>query len=609
MTGRTATIDTTGSDARAASGVTRSTGIAALLPFTVGRRGRLVAASLIACVAALAELVPFYAVARGIDVLVTGGTYGDVDRWAWVAAGAVVVRFVATGVAMWISHVAAYGLLYQLRISMAERMAQLPLGWFSRRRTGEIKKVMADDAERLEIFLAHGIPDLVAALAVTAGTTAWLFIVDWRMGLATVVPVLAALVCMRRAERAVQGSLVGYHEALASMNGSIVELVRGMPVVKAFNRGDQAFTETRQAIDDYVQAVDGYSRAFLRGGSAFFALVVGSVFVAVPVGLVLWQTGHLSASTLLFFFVIGLGYGIPVLRLFNLFGNLGHLSFGGNLVHEILHADRLEPDGAPAAVELREHGIEFDVVTFAYEHGPLAVDDVSFTAPAGGITALVGPSGSGKTTIARLVARFWDVDSGAVRIGGVDVRDIPLTQLMATVAFVFQETFLFADTIEANLRVARPDATVEELESAARAAHAHDFISNLPDGYQTAVGERGSLLSGGQRQRLAIARALLADAPVLVLDEATAFADPESEAAIQAGLGNLVAGRTVLMIAHRLSTIVGADQIIVVDGGRIAERGTHHELVGAESLYRRLWDDFSHIETLALGDAVRQETP
>jgi ATP-binding cassette subfamily B protein len=273
-------------------------------------------------------------------------------------------------------------------------------------------------------------------------------------------------------------------------------------------------------------------------------------------------------------------------------------------VTEILGAATLgdgEGDGAERPV-LADASVELDGVRFAYESRDV-LHGVSFVAPAGAVTALVGPSGGGKTTVARLIARFWDVREGAVRVGGVDVRGMPVEQLMDTVAFVFQDTFLFDDTVEANLRVARPDAGMAHLRAAARAARVLDTIEALPDGWHTRLGERGGRLSGGERQRIALARAILKDAPVVVLDEATSFVDPENEALIQDAIGELVAGRTVVMIAHRLSTVAGADQILVLDGGRIVERGRHDDLVAAGGLYARLWDDFVVAETTPLTGA------
>jgi ATP-binding cassette subfamily B protein len=575
-----------------------TSGIRALARFARGARVRLAIAAVLAALSTAAELVPFYAVYRAVDAVVVDGAAAELGGWAAASAGAIVARYVLFGLALYVSHLAAYDLLYRLRVRMAERLVRVPLGWFSDRRSGALKKVMADDVERLEIFLAHAVPDLAAATTVGGATTVWLLARDWRMGLAAVVVVPVAFACMARSLRRANERVVGYHESMAAMNATIVEHVRGLPVIKVFHRAGRSVAETERAVRDHARWVGELSRRFLPLGTAYYSLVVASVFLVVPVGAALFTAGRLSTSDLLFYLVVGIGYGYPMARLYSTFTNLSHLSFGGNLVDEVLAAATLDGDSdgdgdaGPRRV-LADGSISFEDVRFAYEGADHDVlHDVSFAAPAGTVTALVGPSGGGKTTIARLIARFWDVRSGAVRIGGADVRDLPIDQLMDTVAFVFQDPFLFDDTVEANLRAGRPGATLDELRAAARAARVLDVVESLPQGWQTRVGERGARLSGGERQRLSLARALLKDAPVVVLDEATSFVDPENEALIQDAIGELAAGRTVVMIAHRLSTIAGADQILVVDTGRIVERGHHADLVAAGGLYARLWDDF-----------------
>jgi ATP-binding cassette subfamily B protein len=435
------------------------------------------------------------------------------------------------------------------------------------------------------------VPDLAAAATVGAATTAWLLVRDWRVGLAAIVVVPVAFACLAASLRRSDERVVGYHRSLGTMNAAVVEHVRGLPVVKVFNRTGDSVADTERAVRDHARWVGELTRRFLPLGTAYYSLVVASVFLVAPVATALALAGRLDTSDVVFFFVIGLGYGYPIARLYTTWSNLVHLSFGGNLVDEVLGAATL--DGG-ARRRLAGPTVAFEDVRFAYEPGRDVLRGVSFVAPAGAVTALVGPSGGGKTTIARLVPRFWDVEAGrgTVRIGGIDVRELPIEQLMDTVAFVFQDAFLFDDTVAANLRAGRSGATLDELRDAARAARVLDTIEALPFGWDTTVGARGSRLSGGERQRLALARAMLKDAPVVVLDEATAFVDPENEALIQDAIGSLVAGKTVVVIAHRLSTVVPADQILVVDGGRIVERGRHAELVAAGGLYARLWADY-----------------
>ena len=582
--------------------MTMTSGVTALLPFARPARGGFALAAALAAIASLLSLVPFWAIYRTVDELVDGSTSrGALWGLAAVALVAVVARFVLFGVSLWVSHMAAYEVLYGIRMGLAEHLTRVPLGYVTRRRSGELKKVMGDDVERLELFLAHGIPDMAAAAVTLLASAIWMFVVDWRMALAAVGVVVPAFACLSVAMRHGSRHMGDYVRTLGEMNASMVELVRGMPVVKVFNRGTDEVRAAESTIREHVRVVRTYSGEFLPLGTAFFVLLGANVAAIVPLGVWLWDRGSLPTTDLLFFFIVGLGALVPVATLLHLSSNLNWLTSGGTLVRDVLDAAVLEDAGdserpADASVELRR-------VSFSYD-GHQVLHDVSLRAEPRTITALVGPSGAGKSTIASLIARFWDVDDGAVLVGGVDVRRLPADVLTRQVAVVFQDTFLFDDTVAGNLRVAKPDATLAELEAACRAARAHDFVSALPLGYDTPVGERGARLSGGERQRLTLARAILADAPIIVLDEATAFADPENEAAIQDAIGELVAGKTVIMIAHRLSTVVGADQIVVVDDGRVVETGRHGELLDRGGLYARLWGDFTLAAALPLGAAV-----
>ncbi|MEM8707111.1 MAG: ABC transporter ATP-binding protein [Actinomycetota bacterium] len=585
--------------------VTVVSGMQALIAFARPGAPRFVLAGLLAAASSLLTLVPFWAIYRTIDEVVDGDPVrGDLYRLAVISLVALIGRFVLFGLSTGISHIAAYQMLYDIRISMAERLGRVPLGYVNRRRSGEIKKVMGDDVERLELWLAHGLPDMVAAIVVIVAVPVWLFVVDWRMAIATLIVLVPAFVALGVGMKRTMPSMPNYHESLTEMNASVVELIRGMPVVKVFNRADDRVRDAENAIEHHVSIVERLSRDSLPLMTAFFVLMAANVVLLVPLGIWLNDRGSLSDTDMLFFFVVGLGALAPVSALLTLFAQLAQLTTGGNLVDEIMNAPTLD-DGDATAVPA-DASVELRSVDFAYDQRQV-LHDMSLRAEPGTITALVGPSGSGKTTVASLIARFWDVAAGEILVGGVDIRSIAPDVLAAHVSVVLQDTFLFDDTIGANLRVGRPDATDAEVEAAARAARAHDFVVAMPDGYDTVVGERGARLSGGERQRLTLARAILADAPVILLDEATSFADPENEALIQDAIGELIAGKTVIMIAHRLSTIAGADQILVVDGGRIVERGRHDTLLAQAGLYAQLWNDFTSAEGISLGDAVRRD--
>ncbi|CAI9418113.1 Vitamin B12 import ATP-binding protein BtuD [Pleomorphomonas sp. T1.2MG-36] len=569
--------------------------------FLPGSRLAMGGAILLATAAVACELAPIVVVCKVVTPALSG-TLGPAYLLgaAGLALLAVVVGYGLMGLAVGLSHVVAFDVLCRLRLALARHLARLPIGWFADRKSGDAKKLIIDEPESMELIFAHGIPEGVSALATWVAVSVWLFAVDWRMALATVAvtPVAFVLISTGMARGARRAA--DYQRAGARMNASVVEFLAGMAVVKIFNRTGESFAETARAVRAYAEVETAWAEDYLPFGGTFFSLVLANVVVILPVGAFLMAAGSLDLSTLVLFVILGANYSQPLMKLFNQFHTLAHISMGSTRIADALAA---EPQADSArTVALASHDVVFDEVSFGYGKEEV-LHRVSFTAPAGSVTALVGPSGAGKSTVASLVARFWDPRSGRVTLGGVDLREIGLAQLMDMVAFVFQDSFLFSDTIAANIRFGNPKASDAEVEAAARAARAHDFIMAFPDGYATRLGDRGQLLSGGERQRIAIARAILKDAPVIVLDEATAFADPDNEAAIQEAIGELTAGRTLLVVAHRLHTIMSADQILVVDGGRIAEAGRHDDLVAKGGLYARLWRDYTEARDVVLKPA------
>ncbi len=578
-------------------------GIPLVRSFVAESRGRIVASAALAVVVVVLQLVPYYLVYQAVRQLLDGTiTGGTVALYAGVAALAVIGQFTVLGFSSALSHRAAFDILFRLRLAMAARLARLPLGALGGSRSGEIKKVLLDETERLEHVIGHAIPETVSSAAVWLGVTVWLFVVDWRMALASIAIVPIAFACMGRAVAKGAKRIDAYQAAGSRMNGSIVEYLVGMPVVKVFNRSGEAFAETRDAVDDHTRLETAWARDYIPFGGAFYSLILSSIVVILPVGVILFQLGEIDLVTLLFFVILGGHYAQPLVRLFGTAARFAQISSGAALVESVLTAPELPDTGRRVA--LQGHDVTFESVDFGYAGRPV-LHDVSFTAETGKVTALVGPSGAGKTTIAKLAARFTDVDAGRVLVGGHDVREIAVEQLMETVSFVFQETFLFRDSVAANIRMGRPDASDADVVAAATAARCDEFVRALPEGYETVIGERGGTLSGGEKQRLALARAILADGPVVVLDEATAFADPENEALIQEAISALARGKTLIVVAHRLGTIMDADRILVVADGRIAESGTHQELLDAGGRYAALWADHVAADTIELHGGER----
>jgi ATP-binding cassette subfamily B protein IrtA len=546
--------------------------------------------------AAALALVPFFVVARmATAIYASPPDLEEMRSLALIAGGALLLRYVLIAVSSMLAHVAAFRVLHALRLELARKLGAVPLSFFSRRSAGELKKTLMDDVNQIEAFIAHHFPDAVAAFVVPISTAVALLAVDWRMALASVAVAPLAIAAMGIAMRDVGAAHQQWNDIQSRMNGSLLEYLRGIHVIKTFGLSARHFGDLARSIEEGLTWMEGFMRTNGRGYGAFGALIGSSLVVLVPLGGWLFSRGSLSLEALVLFLVLGPQLLMSLMRLMFAWGNLDRIKAGNARIQEILTAPDLE--SVSAAKELAHHGVSFRDVGFRYDDdGPVVLSGVSFDARPGRVTALVGPSGAGKTTLVRLVPRLWEATAGEVQLGGRDVRQLPLDQLLSSVSMVFQEVFLFHGTVRDNLRMAKADATDEEIDGACRAARAYDFIQSLPQGYDTMLGERGARLSGGERQRLSIARALLKDAPVLLLDEATAFADPENEARIQEALTELCAGRTVLVVAHRLSTIATADHIVVLDGGRVEDQGNHHELLGRSPLYGRLWQ--SHTEAL-----------
>ncbi|QTD47410.1 ABC transporter ATP-binding protein [Ottowia testudinis] len=566
-------------------------------------KGRIRFAMALAIVSAALALAALAGLAMVVQSLITAPAQWP---WGWMSLvlGCTVGAYMLRLHAFNRSHYAAFHLETVLRTQLAAHMAKMPLGEVERWGAGALAKVMHEDVKELHAFVADSTPLYARAYAAPAITLALLFWLDWRLALAALaVPVLGF---------AVLGMIIGgskdlqkrYHDSRERVAAAVVEFVQAMPVVRTFDSGSATFGRYQQALAAYRDLLQQWYESV--GFSARFSVQVLSPLPTLTV--LLWAgawwlaQGSLSFPVWLGVLLLGAGLAEAVMPVMSLYHLIVKAKLSITRIHEVLASPVLPQPEATAARVPQDASVAFENVTFAYtEEAGEVLSEVSFTAAPGSVTALVGPSGAGKTTVARLIPRFWDVTSGRILVGGVDVREMSSDALMGQVAFVFQDTFLFADSIANNIRLGLPEATQQEIEAAARTAQAHDFIKALPAGYDTLAGERGAFLSGGQRQRITIARAILQNRPILVLDEATAFADPENEAALVAALSALMRGKTVIMVAHRLSTIRDADQILVFDQGRLAERGSHEDLLNMpDGVYARLWASYQQAQNWML---------
>ena len=552
----------------------------------------------LAAAGALLALVPFGYIWRILkEVIEVAPQYENavhVTQYGWMAVAFAVVAVLTYIAGLMCSHLAAFRIATNLRLAMVKHIATLPLGAIEQFGSGKLRRTISETAGAAETYLAHQLPDQAKAMATIAGLLTLLLAFDWRLGLLSLVPVaLAFAVMTSMTGKKMQEQMTQYQNARADMSGEAVEYVRGIPVVKTFGQTVFSFKKFKGTIDNYERWVIAYTKQ-LRWPMTFYTLAVNSVFVFLIAGAFLFASGGTDGGTLLnllFYIII-----TPVISL--TLTKLMFMSENGMIVHDaitridrVLESPSLSCSNAPK--HPKDSSVALEHVTFSYDGVKNALEDISLSIGTGQTVAFVGPSGGGKSTLAALIARFFDPQSGKISIGGANVKDIDKSELMDTVSFVFQNSRLIKGSILDNMRMGKPNATDGEVLAALSAAQCMDIIEKFPDGVHTVIGSQGVYLSGGETQRLAIARAMLKNAPVLILDEATAFADPDNETKVQAAFNALAKGRTVIMIAHRLSTVVNADRIYVLKEGRLAESGSFAELSGqADSLFGTMWRDY-----------------
>ena len=552
----------------------------------------------LAAAGALLALVPFGYIWRILrEVIEVAPQYENavhVTQYGWMAVAFAVVAVLTYIAGLMCSHLAAFRIATNLRLAMVKHIATLPLGAIEQFGSGKLRRTISETAGSAETYLAHQLPDQAKAMATIAGLLTLLLAFDWRLGLLSLVPVaLAFAVMTSMTGKKMQEQMTQYQNALADMSGEAVEYVRGIPVVKTFGQTVFSFKKFKGTIDNYERWVIAYTKQ-LRWPMTFYTLAVNSVFVFLIAGAFLFASGGTDGGALLnllFYIIITPVISLTLTKLMFMSENGMIVQDAITRIDRVLESPSLSCSNAPK--HPKDSSVALDHVTFSYDGVKNALEDISLSIGSGQTVAFVGPSGGGKSTLAALIARFFDPQSGKISIGGANVKDIDKSELMDTVSFVFQNSRLIKGSILDNVRMGKPNATDGEVLAALRAAQCMDIIEKFPDGVRTVIGSQGVYLSGGETQRLAIARAMLKNAPVLILDEATAFADPDNETKVQAAFNALAKGRTVIMIAHRLSTVVNADRIYVLKEGRLAESGSFAELSGqADSLFGTMWRDY-----------------
>lgn len=568
----------------------RPSAFAKLFYFMRPDKGKMILSLALACIGEALGMVPYIVAGLLAAGLMEGALTLSMAAWLCVAAAfGQVAKFFFTWRSSMMSHGIAFKALRTMREMMAEKMARVPMGTIVDTPTGTFKNRFIDNVNQLEDAIAHFMPELPSNVFAPVLAMAIVFAIDWRMGLAGIATIPLGILFYLGMMRGYKEKMARYIASEQAMNATLVEYVNGIQVIKAFGRSASSYGSFSRAVAEYHDSTLAWFRQSWVWMALVKAVVPCTLLVSLPLGVWLLSTGQLGLPAFMVCISIPLGFIGGVLKFAQAASQISRMDACLNVIWDFLGLPELTRP--QERVELFGDSFSFENVSFSYHEGEEVLHDVSFQTKPGSITAIVGPSGSGKSTVAKLMAGFWDASGGAIRYGGHDVRDIPFGQLMEHVAYVAQDTFLFDRTIADNIRMGTQDATDAEVEEAARAAGAYEFIERLPQGFDTPAGEAGARLSSGERQRITIARAMLKDADVVILDEATAYADPENEALVERAISELVAGKTLVTIAHRLSTITGADQIIVMDAGLIIAQGRHGDLLASCPLYARMWAD------------------
>ncbi len=570
-------------------------GIARLMELAGTKKTGMTAACTLSVLSSVCKIVPYFTIYQILQKMIqsytaSGGfSFAEVKTIVFLTAASAVLYGVFAYASAMLSHEAAFDILYELRMKLMEKMGRISSGYYTSNTQGAIKKLLIEDVEQIEIFIAHSMCEVAAAIAAPLLTIIVLFIVDWRLTLVSLLPIICSFVILGMALKKPDGAKhqENMADAKSKMEGTIIEYIHGMSVIKIFGGTKNAFKRYEKDLNNFTKSVHDTAYYNANGMGLYYAFFGAQIFFLLPAVIIMLNHAASYAEVLpkiLFFLVICAGLKEPLENMMNVSIDSTKINVGLKRIDELLSEPEITLVGT--GKHLPGYDISFENVSFAYPgSGTNACSAVSFSLQQGSCNALVGPSGGGKSTIAQLLLHFYEVNSGEIRIGGVNINEVTHSELVKHIAYVFQDSFVFHDTIENNIRMGNETATFEDVKNAAKAANIHETIMALPNGYQTVVADNTGL-SGGEKQRIAIARAMLKNAPIIVLDEATAYADAENEAAIQEAFSRLSEGKTVLMIAHRLRTIQNADTILVMNAGRLEAVGKHEELMQSCALYR-----------------------
>lgn len=575
----------------------------ALLNFAARCKGKMILSVLCSIISVFGGFVPFFGVYQILKLFIEeNAEWSQILFWCGICIAGYAVKLLFFAISTILSHIGAYTILETIRMQIADKLMKAPLGDVMNKTIGQIKSVIVDRVEAIEPPLAHFIPEATGNIVIPIGIFIFLLVFDWRMALASIATIPLAAIPMMLMMRGYSERYDTYMKSSSHVNSVIVEYVEGIEVVKAFNQATSSYEKFDKAVSSFKDYILDWYQSTWKMMYLAFAILPTTLLVTLPVGLLLFVHGALTPAELCMCLILSLSIIAPLMRLEVFVNEIKIMEYG--IKETMAYINMPELKSAEKPVTLAHTDIELDHVSFSYtgKENEMVLQDVNLKMPQGSFTALVGPSGGGKSTVARLIARFWDVSDGSIKVGGVNIKDIPLKQLSDTVSFVTQDNFLFNCSLKENIRLGDPTATDEQVFAAAKAACCDEFIGKLEKGYDTPAGDAGKRLSGGEKQRIAIARAILKKAPVVILDEATAFTDPENEDKIQQSIMALTKGKTLLVIAHRLSTIQNADQIVLLKQGRIEAVGKQEELLKSSPLYADMWKAHIGAKAWAVSD-------